>query len=62
MYIAVGISGAVQHLAGISAAKTVVAINTDHEADIFTRANYGVVGDCREVLPAFVERIRQLRS
>ncbi len=62
LYIAIGISGAVQHLAGISAAKTVIAINTDHEADIFTRANYGVVGDCREVLPAFLERIKQLRS
>ncbi|MBI4190614.1 MAG: electron transfer flavoprotein subunit alpha/FixB family protein [Betaproteobacteria bacterium] len=62
LYIAVGISGAVQHLAGISAAKTVIAINMDREADIFTRANYGVVGDFREVLPAFVERIKQLRS
>lgn len=62
LYIAVGISGAVQHLAGISAAKTVVAVNVDAEADIFTRANYGVVGDYREVLPAFIERVRQLRS
>ena len=62
VYIAVGISGAVQHLAGISAARTVVAINTDAEADIFTRANYGVVGDYREVLPAFIERIKQLQS
>ena len=62
LYIAVGISGAVQHLAGISAAKTVVAVNVDREADIFTRANYGVVGDYREVLPAFIERVKQLRS
>ncbi|MBI2293136.1 MAG: electron transfer flavoprotein subunit alpha/FixB family protein [Betaproteobacteria bacterium] len=62
LYIAVGISGAVQHLAGISNASTVIAINVDPEADIFTRANYGVVGDYREVLPAFIERVRQLRS
>jgi len=62
LYIAVGISGAVQHLAGISNASTVVAINVDSEADIFTRANYGVVGDYREVLPAFIERVKQLRS
>ncbi len=62
LYIAVGISGAVQHLAGISAAKKVVAINTDGEADIFTRADYGVIGDYREVLPAFIARVRQLRS
>lgn len=61
LYIAVGISGAVQHLAGISNASTVIAINIDPEADIFTRANYGVVGDYREVLPAFIERIKQLR-
>jgi electron transfer flavoprotein alpha subunit len=62
LYMAVGISGAVQHLAGISAARTVVAINISPEADIFSRADYGVVGDYREVLPAFVERVKQLRQ
>jgi electron transfer flavoprotein alpha subunit len=62
LYIAVGISGAAQHLAGISAARTVVAINNSAEADIFSRADYGVVGDYREVLPAFVERVKQLRG
>jgi electron transfer flavoprotein alpha subunit len=62
LYVAVGISGAVQHLTGISNAKTVVAINTDREAEIFSRADYGVVGDYKEVLPAFIERIEQLKS
>jgi electron transfer flavoprotein alpha subunit len=62
LYVAVGISGAVQHLAGISNSSTVVAINLDTDADMFTRANYGVVGDFKEVLPGFVERAKQLRS
>ena len=62
LYIAVGISGAVQHLAGISNSSTVVAINLDGDADMFTRANYGVVGDYKEVLPGFVERAKQLRG
>lgn len=62
LYIAVGISGAAQHLAGISAARTVVAINNSADADIFFRADYGIVEDYREVLPAFVERVKQLRG
>jgi electron transfer flavoprotein alpha subunit len=62
VYIAVGISGAVHHLAGIAAARTVVAINTDAEAGIFRRANYGAVGDFREVLPTFVARLCELRD
>jgi electron transfer flavoprotein alpha subunit len=62
LYITVGISGAVQHLAGINSSATVAAINTDTQADIFTRANYGVVGDYRQVLPAFVERVRKLKG
>lgn len=62
LYVAVGISGAVQHLAGINSSAVVCAINTDAQADIFTRANYGVVGDYREVLPAFVARVKQLKG
>jgi electron transfer flavoprotein alpha subunit len=62
LYIAVGISGAPQHLAGISAAKVVVAINNSADADIFSRADFGIVDDFREVLPAFVKRVRQLQS
>ncbi|WML39155.1 electron transfer flavoprotein subunit alpha/FixB family protein [Neobacillus sp. OS1-2] len=60
LYIAVGISGASQHLAGITNAKTVVAINTDPESPIFKRANIGVVADCRTVIPALTEKLRKV--
>ena len=62
LYLAVGISGAPQHLAGISAARSVVAINSDASADIFKRADIGVVGDLHEVLPAFIEQVRRLKE
>jgi electron transfer flavoprotein alpha subunit len=62
VYFAIGISGAVHHLAGISGAKTVVAINNDPEANIYRVARFGVVGDVKDVLPAFVERVKELRS
>jgi electron transfer flavoprotein alpha subunit len=61
LYIAIGISGAVHHLAGITQAKTVVAINVDPTAEIFKVARFGVVGDAKVVVPAFTERVRELR-
>lgn len=60
VYIAVGISGASQHMAGCSGAKHVVAINKDREANIFQDASYGVVGDWQAVLPSFMEAVRDL--
>lgn len=59
LYIAVGISGAGQHLSGITSAKTVVAINTDEEAAIFNRANIGIVADYKKVVPALTKEIRK---
>lgn len=60
LYIAVGISGASQHIAGIASAKNVIAINTDRDAPIFKRANVGVVADFQSILPALIEKLRQV--
>jgi electron transfer flavoprotein alpha subunit len=62
LYITIGISGAVQHIAGISGARNVVAINRDADANIFKYARFGVVGDWKQIVPAFTERLKELRG
>jgi electron transfer flavoprotein alpha subunit len=62
VYIALGISGAGQHMAGCGNAKTIVAINSDPDADIFKSARFGVVGDCRALLPALIDAVGKLKT
>jgi electron transfer flavoprotein alpha subunit len=62
VYIAVGISGASQHMAGVSGVKNIVSINKDPEAGVFKASRYGVVGDWKEVIPALIEKVRELKA
>jgi electron transfer flavoprotein alpha subunit len=62
LYFAIAISGASQHLAGCLSARTIVAINRDREANIFTVAHFGAVGDWKQILPSFIEKVKEFKT
>lgn len=62
LYIAIGISGATQHIAGVSSSKFIVAINSDKDAPIFEAAQYGIIGDAQKVLPKLVEAVKEMKG